>query len=319
MDAPELTAGSAAPGAAPGFHFADAVITRSRSLGHCFCVGLDPHLAMIPAAFRRGAMDARDPETVAAIEDFLIAVVEIAAPHVAAFKPQSAMYERLGAAGIAMLERVVAHAHDRGVLVVLDAKRGDIGSTAEAYAEAYLLPDSPNPVDCLTVNPYMGVDTLEPYLKLCRAHGRGLLVLTKTSNPGSGDFQNLKVGNSTVYGSIALALAPVAESMRGPESGWSSLGVVVGATYPHEAADIRTLLPNALFLIPGFGYQGGDLKQFAAALVPGPAGREGGLISSSRATLFPPDAADGTFDTWKAAFTDTLHRHIATVADSLRV
>ncbi len=318
MDATELAAGSGAPGLQAGFHFADAVIARSRALGHCFCLGLDPHIAMIPAAFRRGAMDARDPETVAAIEDFLMAVVDIAAPQVAAFKPQSAMYERLGAAGIAMLERVVAHAHDLGAIVVLDAKRGDIGSTADAYAEAYLAPDSPNPVECMTVNPYMGVDTLEPYLKLCREHGRGILVLAKTSNPGSGDFQNLKIGNSTLYGSVALALASIAETLKGPETGWSSLGVVVGATYPQEAVDIRTLLPNALFLIPGFGFQGGDPRQFVAALRPGPAGREGGLISSSRATLFPPEAATGDFDAWKTTFSETLSRHIATVAGSLK-
>ncbi len=318
MDAPKSTTGGGAPGQATGFHFGDAVIARSRALGHCFCLGLDPHLAMIPAAFRRGGMDARDPETVAAIEAFLVAVIDIAAPDVAAIKPQSAMYERFGSAGIAMLERIVAYAHDRGVIVILDAKRGDIGSTAEAYAEAYLAPDSPNPVECMTVNPYMGVDTLEPYLKFCRSDGRGILVLTKTSNPGSGDFQNLKIGNTTLYGSVALALAPIAETLIGPESGWSSLGVVVGATYPQEAMDIRTLLPNALFLIPGFGYQGGDLRQFAAALKPGPAGREGGLISSSRATLFPPEAADGSFETWQTAFTETLHRHIATVADVLK-
>ena len=319
MNAPESTVGSGAPGQAPGFHFADAVIARSRSLGHCFCLGLDPHLAMIPAAFQRGSMDPRDPETAAAVEDFLTAVIDIAAPHVAAVKPQSAMYERLGAAGIAMLERVVAHAHERGLIVILDAKRGDIGSTADAYAEAYLSPQAPNPAECLTVNPYMGLDTLEPYLKFCRSDGRGLFVLVKTSNPGSGDFQNLHVGNSTLYGNVALALAPIAKALTGPETGWSSLGVVVGATYPEEAVDIRTLLPNALFLIPGFGFQGGDPEKFVAALRPGPAGREGGLISSSRATLFPPEAAEGTFEAWKAAFTDTLARHTATVAESLRL
>ena len=318
MDAKESTAGSSAPGLKVGFHFGDAVIARSRSLGHCFCLGLDPHLAMIPAAFRRGTMDPRDPETVAAIEEFLVAVVDIAAPQVAAVKPQSAMYERFGSAGIAMLERVVAYAHDRGLIVVLDGKRNDIGSTAEAYAGAYLAPDAPNPVECLTVNPYMGVDTLEPYLRFCRSDGRGIFVLVKTSNPGSGDFQNLRTGNSTVYGSIALALHPISETLLGPETGWSSLGVVVGATYPQEAADIRTLLPRALFLIPGFGYQAGDLGAFAAALNPGPAGREGGLINSARATLFPPEAAAGDFAAWTSAFAETLTRHIAAVAEALR-
>lgn len=317
MDASDTIVASSAPGAEAGFHFADTVIARSRARGHCFCLGLDPHLAMIPAAFRKGDMAPRAPETITAIEDFLTAAIDLAADKVVAVKPQSAMYERLGSAGIALLERVVAHAHDRGLPVVLDAKRNDIGSTAEAYAEAYLAPDSANPVECLTVNPYMGVDTLEPYLKLCRAHGRGIFVLVKTSNPGSGDFQNLKTGNTTVYGSVALALKPVAETLLG-ESGWSSLGVVVGATYPQEAADIRTLLPNALFLIPGFGYQAGDVTQLAAALKPGPAGLEGGLINSARATLLPPEAADGGYAEWKAAFADTLSRHIAAVTDALR-
>ncbi len=318
MRASEATFGSEAPGQTAGFHFADAAIARSRSLGHCFCLGLDPHLALIPAAFRRSTMDARDPATVAAVEDFLAAAIDIAAPRVAAVKPQSAVYERLGSAGIAMLERVVARAHDQGLIVVLDAKRGDIGSTAEAYAEAYLTPDSPNPVECLTVNPYLGVDTLEPYIALAARHGRGIFVLVKTSNPGSGDFQNLKTGNRTVYGSVALALQPAAERLRGSATGWSSLGVVVGATYPDEARDIRALLPHSLFLLPGFGHQGGDLDGIAAALVPGPKVREGGLISSSRATLFPPEAAGGTFDAWKSAFEDTLSRHVAAVAESLK-
>jgi orotidine-5'-phosphate decarboxylase len=312
-------AGGQAPGAAPGFHFGDAVIERSRSLGHCFCLGLDPHLAHIPAAFRRGTMDAREPGTIAAIEEFLRAAIDIAAPAIVAVKPQSAFYERLGSPGIALLERVVAYAHQHGLLVVLDGKRNDIGSTAEAYAEAYLAPDSPNPVECLTVNPYMGVDTLEPFLRHCRAHGRGVLVLVKTSNPGSGDFQNLKTGNTSVYGSVALALRPLSEALLGTATGWSSLGVVVGATYPREAADIRTLLPKALFLLPGYGHQAGDVKQLAAALVPGPVGLEGGLINSARATLFPPEGATGAIAAWRAAFTDTLARHIAAVADALKL
>jgi orotidine-5'-phosphate decarboxylase len=228
------------------------------------------------------------------------------------------MYERLGSTGIALLERVVAHAHERGLIVVLDGKRNDIGSTAQAYAEAYLAPDAPNPVECLTVNPYMGVDTLEPFLKFCRSNGRGLFVLVRTSNPGAGDFQSLRTGNSTVYGSVALALEPIARTLSGPETGWSSLGVVVGATWPQEAVDIRTLLPKALFLIPGFGYQGGELRQFVTALPPGPVGREGGLINSARATLFPPEAATGDFASWKSTFAETLARHIAAVTDALR-
>ena len=319
MRATEKPSGSDAPATVPPFHFADALIGRARSLGHCFCLGLDPHLSMIPPVFRRGGMTARSPETIAALEDFLTAAIDLAAGEVVAVKPQSAMFERLGSPGIALLERIVAHAHGRGVLVLLDAKRGDIGSTAEAYAEAYLAPDSPNPADALTVNPYLGTDTLEPFLDLCRRHGRGIFVLVKTSNPGSGVFQNLRTGNTTVYGSVALAVRPLAEELIGPETGWSSLGVVVGATWPEEARDVRTLLPKALFLLPGFGHQAGDIGKVAAALVPGPGGLEGGLISSARATLFPPEGEKAaTLRAWTSAFADTLARHTRAVAEILR-
>ena len=125
------------------FHFGDAVTERARRLGHCFCLGLDPHLSMIPAAFRRGDMDWSAPGTVSAIEDFLVAAIDRSASRVVAFKPQSAMYERLGSAGIALLERVTAYARARGCPVLLDAKRGDIAATADAYADAYLAPDGP--------------------------------------------------------------------------------------------------------------------------------------------------------------------------------
>ena len=143
-------------------------------------------------------------------------------------------------------------------------------------------------------------------------------MLVKTSNPGSGAFQNLRTGNTTVYGSVALALRPAAETLVG-ETGWSSLGVVVGATYPDEARDVRALLPKALFLLPGFGAQEGDIGKIAAALVPGPAGLEGGVINSSRATLFPPECSRATtMAEWDTAFANTLARHSGAVADILR-
>lgn len=299
-----------------GFHYGDVIIERARKLDHCFCLGLDPHLAMIPAAFRRGDMRPGSAETIEAIEEFLMAVIDRTADKVVSYKPQSAMYERLGSAGIALLERMVAYAHQRGTPVLLDAKRGDIAATADAYAEAYLAPDSPNPVDALTVNPYMGIDTIEPYLALGKQHGKGVFVVLRTSNPGAGAFQDLKVGNRTVYGTIADALRPLTEEAIG-ETGWSSFGVVVGATYPEEAVHIRSLLPRALFLLPGYGHQQGDVARITGALVPGPRKLEGGLISSSRATLFPQAAADGSFEAWKAAFDDQVDRHIGAVAENL--
>jgi orotidine-5'-phosphate decarboxylase len=300
------------------YHFGDTIIERSRSLGHCFCLGLDPHLKMIPDAFRRGDMLPRNPETIAAVEDFLHAVVERAAARVTAVKPQSAIYERLGSPGVALLERICAYATSIGVPVLLDAKRGDIADTAQAYADAYLDPESPNPAKALTVNPYMGVDTLAPYLDKCRTYGRGIFVIVKTSNPGSGDFQDLPVGDATLYESVATALRPDADSLRGPATGWSSLGIVAGITYPGQAARIRQILPHALFLLPGYGHQGGDISRVAAALMPGPNGRlEGGLVSSSRGTLFPPDGASAGLNAWKSAFADKLDRDIAGVKASL--
>lgn len=300
-----------------GRHFGDVIITRSRQKGHCFCLGLDPHLSMIPAAFRRGEMAARSGETIAAIEDFLEAVLAIAADKVVAVKPQSAFYERLGSGGVALLERVCARARELGLPVLLDAKRGDIAATAEAYAAAYLDPESPNPADALTVNPYMGLDTLTPFLDRARAHGKGVIVLVKTSNPGSGDFQDLAVGEAPLFGRVAEALAPLAEALRGSETGWSALGVVTGVTYPEQAALIRRALPNALFLLPGFGYQKGDISQLKAALVPGPQGLEGGLINSARGTLFPPSAAEAGLAEWRTAFAAQLEAHIGDVRAAL--
>ena len=300
------------------FHFGRAVIERARSLGHCFCLGLDPHLSMIPSAFHHGDMKPNDPATIRAIENFLESVVDQTSDRVVAFKPQSAMYERLGSAGIALLERTVAYAHSRGGLVLLDAKRGDIASTAEAYAQAYLDRDSPIPVDALTVNPYMGIDTLEPYLKLSKQGGKGVFVVLKTSNPGSSAFQDLDVSGTPVYGAIAGALRPLEEHLSDDRTGWSSLGVVVGCTFPEEAMRIRAMLPKTLFLLPGYGHQKGDISRITAALVPGPRKLEGGLISSSRATLFPAAAATTTsFAEWKSAFREQLNRHIEAVSESL--
>ncbi len=298
-------------------HFGDVATVRARRLGHCFCLGLDPHLSMIPSAFHRGDMKPASSATIGAIEDFLVAVIDQTADRIVAYKPQSAMYERLGSPGIALLERMTAYARARDCLVVLDAKRGDIAATADAYAQAYLAPDSPNPVDALTVNPYMGLDTIEPYLTFSRQAGKGVFVVLRTSNAGAGAFQDLAVGGTTVYGAIANALRPLTDALCDGETGWSSLGVVVGATFPEEAVRIRAVLPKALFLLPGYGYQKGDVRRITAALVPGPRKLEGGLISSSRATLFPAAAATGSFSAWKSAFSEQLDRQIEDIAENL--
>jgi orotidine-5'-phosphate decarboxylase len=292
-------------------HFADTLIARVRGLGHPLCAGLDPHLDHIPPLFRRGTMTPRDPQTAPAVEEFLLAVLDRIDGKVALVKPQSAFFEQLGWRGIQVLENVVAHAHDRGLLVLLDAKRGDIGSTAEGYARAYLAPDSAVPVDALTVNPYMGRDTLEPFIHLAEQHGRGVFVLVKTSNPGSGDYQDRDTGGAPLYERVASSLTDIAARLTGPRTGWSALGLVVGATYPEPAARIRALLPRALFLVPGYGAQGGRTADALRGFVRGPNGLEGGVVSSSRGLLFPREADTADTSVWEKAMDAAIDAAIA--------
>ncbi len=293
-------------------HFGDRLILRLRELGHPLCVGLDPHLDRIPPLFQQGTMAPGDPRTADAVGEFLAAFLERLSGRVAVVKPQIAFFERLGWRGLEVLEKLVTQARSDGLEVLLDAKRGDIGSTAAGYAEAYLGANATLPADAMTVNPYLGVDTLEPFLKPVRRLGRGLFVLVKTSNPGSGDFQDrvLAEGGS-VCDAVARALAAAASELRGPKTGWSSLGAVVGATYPGDGERLRRLLPHSLFLVPGYGAQGGDARAAVRSFVDGPDGRlEGGIVNSSRAILFPAAAATDDRRRWERAVDDALDQAI---------
>ncbi|MCP3961658.1 MAG: orotidine-5'-phosphate decarboxylase [bacterium] len=293
-------------------HFADRLTRRQRQLGHPLCVGLDPHLDRVPPLFRRGSMTPEDPRTADAVEAFLLAILDRVAPHVAVIKPQIAFFERLGWRGLRVLERLVEQARSRNTLVLLDAKRGDIGSTAAGYAAAYLGPGAAIRCDAMTLNPYLGRDSLVPFLERSRRGGEGLFVLVKTSNPGSGDFQDRRLdGGGSLSGAVAEALAGEARELRGPATGWSSLGVVVGATYPGESEKVRELLPYSLFLVPGYGAQGGSAKAALRGFVPGPDGRlEGGLVSSSRGILYPPGSDTDDATRWEQAVSEALERSI---------
>lgn len=294
--------------------FADRLITRVRAVGHPLCAGLDPHLDRLPKCFHHGSMRVDDPATAQVVETFLCAVIDRLAGKVAAVKPQIAFFEQLGWRGMRACERVIHHARRASLLVVVDAKRGDIGSTAAGYAAAFLGPQAPMPADALTVNPYLGVDALAPLVTTASENGRGLFVLVKTSNPGAGKLQDLDAAGTRLYEHVAHALAPAAESMIGPRTGWSSLGVVVGATYPDDARRVREALPRALFLIPGFGAQGAGAEDAVRGLPVGQDGRrEGGLVNASRAILFP----DGSSDATPASYASLLDDAIARAADAL--
>lgn len=238
-------------------------------------------------------------------------------------KPQIAFFEQLGWRGLRVLERVNERARKRGLMVLLDAKRGDIGSTAAGYAQAYLAPDAACPVDALTVNPYLGRDTLEPFAEVAADAGRGLFVLVKTSNPGSGDLQDLALGDADtspkVFEAMAEGLEPLSKRLVGPETGWSSLGAVVGATYPEQADRIRELLPNALFLVPGYGNQGATASDAIRSFVPGPRGLEGGIVNSARALLFPKGAAEASnASVWEEMVDGALDRAAGELTEAVK-
>jgi orotidine-5'-phosphate decarboxylase len=292
--------------------FADRLIRRVRALGHPLCVGVDPHLELLPRPFRRGSMAAGDLSTARAVESYALALLERVAGRVAAVKPQSACFERLGPAGIAVLARVMDEARRAGLLVVLDAKRSDIGSTAASYASAYLAADAPMRADALTVSPYLGIDSLEPFFAAAHAGGAGVFVLLRTSNPGAVDLQDLAVRDRPVYQRLADLLQPLALKLRGPSSEWSGLGVVVGATWPDESRRVRELLPGSLFLVPGYGAQGAPAADAVAGFVRGPTGQlEGGLVNAARAIGSPAGASDGSAAGWERAVDDALARAIA--------
>jgi len=292
--------------ASESFHFADELILRVRSLGHPLCVGLDPHLAAIPTLFRSGSMQAAAPATATAVEQFLLAVVDRLEGRVAIIKPQIAFYEQLGAAGMVVLERVVRRCRDLDLLVLLDAKRGDIGSTADAYARAYLEPGSPARADAITLNAYVGLDSLEPFVARARSFGCGMFVLVRTSNPGAGDLQDLATGDAPLFARVARSLSPLAAGLVGKVTGWSSLGAVLGATWPEQADAVRRELPHSLMLVPGYGAQGASAKDAVRSFVRGPAGLEGGIVSSSRGVLFPESGDTDDPRVWERSFDAAL-------------
>jgi orotidine-5'-phosphate decarboxylase len=217
--------------------------------------GIDPHLPDIPAFFERD----RDHGWIAPHVDFVLAAIE---GKVGFVKFQSAHFEACGLAGLAALASGIKRAKAAGMGVILDAKRGDIGPTAAAYARAYLTPAAAGgnddfEVDCLTVNPLMGPDTLEPFLACVRNFGKGLLVLCRTSNPGAGWLQDRMTGNQLVSDRLAELVGSLAQDYREAPS-LSPVGAVVGATVPHEGRRLRQALPHSIILAPDLGAQGGD-------------------------------------------------------------
>lgn len=251
-------------------------------------LGLDPDpSALWPGAGANLSGDLSPAQAAAAaVLEHCRALIDAAGQACVAVKPQLARFELLGAAGWAALEAVVAHAHSAGLLVIADAKRGDIDVTATAYAGA-LFGGADSPfgridglrADLATVNPLMGRDAVEPFVSAARAAGSGVLVLVRTSNPGAADIEDLELRESET---VWERLAALVEQLGAPgvgEAGLSDVGAVVGATEPGHLERARELMPHTPFLLPGVGVQGGRVEDLAPAFVPGHAG---GLVSASR-------------------------------------
>lgn len=264
-------------------HFTDRLIEAIKQKGAPICVGLDPRLEQIPSFIREEkiAKKGRNFEAAAeAILDFNKGIIDAVHDLVPAVKPQFAFYIQYGFSGVRAFEETCKYAQEKGLIVIADAKCNDIGSTAEAYARAFLISFN---CDAVTVNPYLGYDGVKPFIEICKKHGKGIFVLVKTSNPSSGDLQDRVTEDKLRNYEI---MAHYLESWGADEigaAGYTNIGAVVGATYPDEAKRLRKLMPHSFFLVPGFGAQGGTAADVKACF-----NKDGfgALINSSRDIIF---------------------------------
>lgn len=269
-------------------HFADRLNERISTVRSRMVIGIDPDPKRLfaPESKLKAAFPGKSDEYL--LNAFCSTIIEVAKTRAVAVKPQAAFFESMGIFGWKALSLCIRNAQKHGVPVILDAKRGDIGNTATAYAKAYLDPESDFFVDALTVNPYLGPDTLEPFATMADKNGCGLFVLVKTSNPGSGVFQNLEVHDKADAPPKAVAVK-VAECVSNLGSGnigqfgFSNVGAVVGATYPKHLELMRKVMPDSVFLVPGYGAQGGKGEDVKAAFYPD---GSGAIVSSSRGIIF---------------------------------
>ena len=264
-------------------NFADNIIATCKQKNSRLMVGLDPHWNMIPDSFKAN-YNTDDTESIVA--DYLTQAIDVCHPYAAAFKPQIAFFEQYGLAGFRALDRVLKHLATVNAIVVMDAKRNDIGSTAQAYARTYFGDENgPGPFDShgLTVNGYLGSDGIKPFLKKPE---KGIFVLVKTSNPSSGEIQDVSLNDKrTVAHLMAQSVSDWNKDSLGT-SGYGNVGAVIGATWPEHMKALRGIMHQSLLLVPGYGAQGGDDAAVAAAFNPD---SYGALINSSRGILFPAD------------------------------
>ena len=240
---------------------------------------------------------------------FCCGVVDAVAPHAVAVKPQLAFFEALGPEGLAAFDEVCRYARRAGLLVIADGKRGDIGSTARAYAAAYVEGDNPR-ADALTVNAYMGRESVEPFLAATRRHGTGIFVVVKTSNARA-DVQDVTLSDGRpLWHHVAKLVAEWGADIVG-EHGLSSVGAVLGATHPRAVGEARRLMPQAVFLLPGVGAQGGSPRDLERAWTSGPASA---LVAASRSVIYAFRESGNDFRAAAGAETSRLKREVWAVS-----
>ncbi len=273
-------------------HFADRLTNRISTLANPTCVGLDPRLNQIPEFIQDRAMEEYGETTEAiaeAIIAFNVGIIDAIADIVPAVKPQIAFYECYGYEGLRAYEETIKYAKQKGLLVIGDAKRNDIGSTATAYAQGHLgkVEGFDGPIetingDSLTITPYLGTDGIKPFTDVCQEEGKGVFVLVRTSNSSSDEIQGQALGDHLMDEHVATLVEGWGRDLIG-QTGFSSVGAVVGATYPEEARILRNLMPNQIFLVPGYGAQGGGAADVKPCFHDN---GTGAIINSSRGIIF---------------------------------
>jgi orotidine-5'-phosphate decarboxylase len=294
-------------------HFADDLAEAVRRAGNPVCVGLDPRCEHLPEVFRREADTAHAKAD--AYARFCNDVCDVVAPLVPIVKVQAAFFEELGPAGMTAMGRVIAHAQQRGLLVILDGKRNDIGSTAEAYARGYLgRGESAWGANAITVSPYLGDDSLAPFVEVATQRGAGLFVLVKTSNPGGRMLQELRCDGRPLYAHVGQHVESLAAKSAGA-CGYGHVGAVVGATYPVQLTELRQAMPHAWFLVPGYGSQGGTAADIAGAF---DSRGLGAIINNSRGIIFAHERPEYSQQFAASQWQDAVEAATCAMIDELR-
>lgn len=294
----------------------DKLIYKIKETNNPTVMGLDPRYDMLPECIKQKYSGSVE-KICEGILEYNKALMDSVCDIIPAVKPQMAFYEAFGIDGIRCFQETCKYAKEKNMIVIVDAKRGDIGSTAESYSNAYIGKTKVEDklygldyIDFITVNAYFGTDCVKPFIEDCKKYDKGIFILVKTSNPSSGELQDLKLQNGkTIYETMGNLVEDWGKELVG-ENGYSSVAAVVGATYPEQLQTLRTQMPHTFFLIPGYGAQGGKAEDIALGF---DENGFGGIINASRSLMCAYKS-----DRWKNEFSDEEFAK-ATRAEAVRM